>query len=447
MKRVWTVGTLTYSAGGLIVLFCWLLGGDFAWSMKERAGPPILQIALRQYGASDTTVGWLVGSLPAAMMILLGPAISYRSDRHRGPQGRRIPYLRALAPFVVLGFAGLALSPRIGIALDARLGSHPGSLNRITLVLLGSCWTLFEFASVITNTLFVGLVKDVVPTQLLGRFYGAFRALSLLAGIVFGFYLLGAAETHFLALGLAIAALFGAGFGVMCLKVREGAYPAPAEPAGGRSRPIPGAVGDYCRECFGRPYYLWFYSAVALAAMAFVPVNLFSLFFAQRVELPLSAYGKCIALTYVISLAAAYPIGWLSDRFHPLTVGRWAIATYAVVALLGGWFATTASRFSVALVAHGVASGVWMTAAAAMFPRLLPHRNFAQFYSAAWIAISVGTLIAAPAVGFILDRSGHTYRYTFIASGILAVIAMTALQRLYRRFLALGGPAHYVAPE
>ena len=35
--RTWRNGTLGYTAGGLAVLFLWLMWGDFAYSMKDRA--------------------------------------------------------------------------------------------------------------------------------------------------------------------------------------------------------------------------------------------------------------------------------------------------------------------------------------------------------------------------------------------------------------------------
>ncbi|MFA4943950.1 MAG: hypothetical protein WC789_04535 [Lentisphaeria bacterium] len=40
----WSVGTLSYTRGGLLALFGWLLWGDFAWSMKERAIGPVGQL-------------------------------------------------------------------------------------------------------------------------------------------------------------------------------------------------------------------------------------------------------------------------------------------------------------------------------------------------------------------------------------------------------------------
>jgi hypothetical protein len=41
---------------------------------------------------------------------------------------------------------------------------------------------------VIANAVFGGLINDVVPPALIGRFFGLFRAVSLLAGIIFNFW-------------------------------------------------------------------------------------------------------------------------------------------------------------------------------------------------------------------------------------------------------------------
>jgi hypothetical protein len=43
-SKTWAVGTLTYTAGGLAVLFLWLLFGDFAWNIKQRAVDPVAQL-------------------------------------------------------------------------------------------------------------------------------------------------------------------------------------------------------------------------------------------------------------------------------------------------------------------------------------------------------------------------------------------------------------------
>lgn len=83
-RKIWTVGTLTYTSGGLVILFCWLLSGDFAWSLKERSVMWVVQLLIKKFEASDMTAGLLIGTLPQALALVLTPVVSYRSDRHRG---------------------------------------------------------------------------------------------------------------------------------------------------------------------------------------------------------------------------------------------------------------------------------------------------------------------------------------------------------------------------
>ena len=71
--KTWKAGTLTYTTTGLVVLFSWLLWGDFAWSMKDRTMGPVLQILLHKFSASDTLTGLLMGSLPSTISMILTP--------------------------------------------------------------------------------------------------------------------------------------------------------------------------------------------------------------------------------------------------------------------------------------------------------------------------------------------------------------------------------------
>src|SRR5450432_793603 len=79
----WSVGTLTYDRRQLAILFCWLLWGDFAWSMKDRSVSPVAQIILKKFDASDVLMSLFLVAIPAAIGIILGPTISFRSDRYR----------------------------------------------------------------------------------------------------------------------------------------------------------------------------------------------------------------------------------------------------------------------------------------------------------------------------------------------------------------------------
>jgi MFS family permease len=446
-QKSWRAGALVYTGAGLAVLFCWLLWGDFAWQLKERAVTPVGQLMLKRLQASDFLVGLLIGSLPAALGMILGPVISVKSDRHRGRWGRRIPFLLVATPIAAAAMMALAAAPAVGGWLHEVLGARSPGPMAASLIVFGVFWTVFEMASVVANAVFGGLINDVVPQEIIGRFFGLFRAVSLIAGIVFNFWIMGHAESHFVAIFLGIGLLYGAGFMVMCLKVREGAYPPPPPVSpDGPAHPLKEA-GTYLRECYGNSYYLWLFVGYALAMLAAGPVNSFSVFYAKSLGMGMDAYGKCLALTYAISLVFSYFLGVLADRFHPLRVGIAATCLYAAAMLWGGFFARTAGTFAVAFVLHGVLSGVFLTTTASIGQRLFPSSKFAQFASANGIIIGLGFLLLPPFVGMLLDVSGHIYRYTFFCAGVLGLAGAAFLLVAHRKFMALGGPRHYVAPE
>ncbi len=447
--KIWRTGTLSYTFRGLCILFFWLLWGDFAWSIKERAIPSIVQLLFRNFGASDLVNGILLGSLPPAIGIILVPIISYKSDRHRGRWGRRIPFLLLPTPFVVLALVGLAFSPTLGAYLTKLPPFHAYGLDACALVFLGLFWTIFEFATVTANSLYGAFINDVVPQKLMGRFYGLFRAFSLIAAILFFFWLFGKAETLYIWIFLGIAALYGFGFTLMCLKVKEGKYPPrpPLDKGSSRTKGFLRGAITYFKQSFGKSYYRWFFAAMTLSAVATSPVNLFSVFFATSLKMDLGFYANCLALTYSISLVLAYPLGWLADRFHPLRMNITLLLLYSMVSLWGGLFARDPWTYAIALVAHGVVAGSWATCTASISQRLLPPGEFAQFDSAKGLTLSLGGMALAPLVGFILDHAHHTYRYTFLMGFGLSLVALLASLVLQRKFIALGGPDHYVAPE
>ncbi len=163
-KRLWTVGTLTYTTGGLAAVFAWLLWGDFCLADAGSVDPAGFATGLQKVRGLR---------LPDRSAIQLDspgyrpdsrPIISYLSDRHRGRWGRRIPYLFATTPFIVLAIIGLAFSPQIGKIVHRWFAPSLG-LNDTTLIFLGSFLVLFEFACGVANMIFGGLVNDVVRSR------------------------------------------------------------------------------------------------------------------------------------------------------------------------------------------------------------------------------------------------------------------------------------------
>jgi hypothetical protein len=227
------VGTLTYTGVGLATLTFWLLWGDVAWSMRDRSVPSVMQLLFQKFGASNLVSSLLISTLPYGLILLISPIVSFRSDRYRSRWGRRIPFLAIHIPFVVLSMVAVAFSPSLGQFLHQILGQYSPGLSTCTLIIIAMGWGVFELATVVANAVFYGLINDVVPSSLLGRFYGVFRAISLIASILFNYYVFGKAEQHFPLVFLGIGLVYGLSFTMMCLKVKEGDYPPPAQPKEG----------------------------------------------------------------------------------------------------------------------------------------------------------------------------------------------------------------------
>jgi MFS family permease len=441
-SKRWSVGTLTYTGGGLVALFALLLLGDFSWSMRDRSVGPMAQWYLKHLEVPNFLFALLISSFPALVGLILSPIISVKSDRHRGPRGRRIPFLLITTPIAAAGMIGLALTPQIARAVHAFM---PGESEMVVAVVcFGVFWAAFEFATIAASAVFGGLINDVVPKELLGRFHGLFRAVSLIDGIIFNFWLFGKVETYYTVILLVIGVVYGLSFYWVCLKVKEGDYPPP--PPHASSHPLAG-VSSYFKECFSRPYYVGVFVMTTVASLVFMPVNVFMIPYAGSLGMSMDAYGKCMALTFAISLVLAYPIGWLSDRFHPLRVCMVCLLGYAVVTAWGAFNARDPHTFAIALVLHGVLSGCYFTASASMGQRLYPHFRFAQFASAAGIIGSLGGMIIGPAVGGIIDATSNAYHHTFTIGSIIAVIALLLSTIVHAQFIRLGGPKGYVAPE
>ena len=130
-RKLWRVGTLSYTAGGLLMLCLCLLGGDFPWALKDRAVAPSATLLIRQIGVSELVYGLVIIGFPNFTNLFLSPAICYISDRHRGRWGRRIPFLMFTTPFIVLGLYLLGFSRMLGSRLHGAVpavSEHAGML-------------------------------------------------------------------------------------------------------------------------------------------------------------------------------------------------------------------------------------------------------------------------------------------------------------------------------
>ena len=229
--------------------------------------------------------------------------------------------------------------------------------------------------------------------------------------------------------------------------MKEGEYPASPATTLNSASSVLGAIRQYFRDCFTKPYYLLVFAFLALATLAFMPVNTFGLYAAKGYQMSMETYGRYLVVTYICSFTLAFPLGWLADRFHPLRVGLAALLLYAAFMLVGYYYIHDADSFGHMFLAHGIFSGCFFTGAAAVAQMLYPKLKFAQFAGAGGLVDAFCRMTLGPALGGLLDGLGNDYRYVFLVGSGIAVVALGLGYAVLRRWQQLGGRLHYVAPH
>lgn len=440
-------GTLTYSFAALFGLFFWLLWGDFAWSMKDRAVGTVATLMVKSFDVSDFFYSLLVISFPSFTNLFLGPLISYYSDNHRGKFGRRIPYLAFTVPFLVIGMAGLGVTPKLASYLYNTLQITSISLNGMSIIIFGIFWVCFDFGNTLANALFTALVNDVVPAKLLGRFFSLFRAVSLGAGILFNYCLLEYAQTASMYIFLALALLYAVGFSMLLKNVKEGEYPPVDTLTKSQPHNPLKIIPFYFKECFSHPYYRLALLALPVATLASLPFNIYSLFHAIDLSISLKNVGKYLAYTYIVSFFLSYPLGMLADKFHPIRMGILSTAIYGVLAFVGAFMIKDELSFAIVLIAHGIIAGCFNTLTASYAPRLFPKAQFAQLNTAMWIINSLIWMVVPLILGKFLDYTGNNYNHMLLFGGFFSICGVCLLLIVYRYYIRFGGDLNYQAPS
>lgn len=425
-------GTLRYTAWGLLAVVGWLLVGELGIAVRERWAQPIGLVVLRNVGASDTGVAMLLSTVPALISLLLVPAIGMRSDRCRSPWGRRRPFLLASAPLGAVAMLCVAAAPTLAAATDGLLGTWSPGRKALDMGYFCLFWTVFEAAAMTTVALFSGLVNDVMPRGMLGRFYAAFRIVGLGVAIFFNMSLLALADAWLVELLVTIALVFGLSVPLMCLMVREGRYPAPD--------PVPPAAHGHLRlarsqlaQCCAQRRHVWVFLAFMLAAVTFSPFNTFSQNYALALGLSKAELGTLTASAYGVSIVAAFGIGWLSDRIGSVRVAAATMGLYCAIALGGCLLVHGAAAFRCFYLAHVIVSGAYFTAAAAMPMDLFPRAEFVRYNSSKDIMVALANILVGTCLGPLLDLSGHDYRLTLACAALFSLLCLGCLGRLLAR--------------
>lgn len=427
-----SAGTLTYTSWGLCTLIFWLLFGEFAIAMRERSAVPSAIELLRQYHASDTLMSLLIAALPAVISLAIAPIISYRSDRYRSRRGRRIPFLLWQTPLTAVLMIGLGMSPWLGTRIDILLGAASPGLDVCVLSVFALFWALFETMAIMTMAIYVGLVNDVVPRGLQGRFYSGVRVVSLGAGIIFNTWLFKLTEYHLMEIFVGIGILFGTGTMLMCLKIREGEY-APVPDSAPAAASFAYGARAYFVECFSKPYYVCIFAALMCGSIAPMSFTTFSQIYAGVLDISKAELGQLLAASFAISIAMAFMVGMAVDRFSALLVTTIVMALYFASSLFGYFLIERGDHnFHIAYMCHVVISGGYYTAVASLPMRLFPRDRFMQFNSAAFLMTQGAAAVMSLVLGPLLDYSGHDYKLTLLFGAVFALASVLLLLKVGR---------------
>ena len=451
--RLYRVGTLTYTKGALLQVVFWMLWGDFFFQLLE-AMQTLTPLLLRWHGASDTLIGLVGGTLSSIVAFFWYPVVATQSDRHRGPLGRRRPFLLWCLPPVVLSLMLLGAARPAGERLQqlfAACGVHTLSAATCSIVWISLFVVVFLLFNAYVVQVFACLVADVIPAEVIGKFTGLYRAVGALGSLAFNRWALGWAEAYTFHLYLLIGLLFAGAFVIIVWKVKEGTYPPPPPRAPGGAL---GSIREYLRTSFRHPFYLTNFVVTLFYWSSLVPLNYVVFFatqagkegYAPTLGLSLQAFGEVKGWTFMVQIPVFFLVGFGVDYFHPMRVAVIGMALTAASYFCCFWFVHHQSSLLLWWSLNQVAIAVFLGAASALGPRLMPRERYGQLISANLIFGMIGLIFAPPLVGGLLQRLGD-YRYAFLLCSGLTFCSFLALLALHAQWKKLGGADAYVPPD
>ena len=458
--KKYCVGTLTYTQASVILLFTWLLLGDFCFMLMETVLLRVLPLKLKGIAASNTLIGILVSTVPSTMTFFLNPIISFRSDRFRSKWGRRMPFLAISTPFIFLFLILIGLSDQISGGMYRHASSFMSKISPLyfNLGIVAILIICFQIFHTVVASVYYYLFNDVVPQVFLGRFLSLFRIVGVASASLFNFFIFKYVQTHMKEIWIGVALLYLVAFTIMCFGIKEGKYPPPPENIGGH-RGFVSSIKTYMRECFSHPFYWYFFLGNAFWQVASC-ASAFIVFMQLSIGLNLDQIGKIVGISGIVSVILLYPAGILVDKIHPILVTMLAktlivlITPLNLIFLFYNFTPETAFWITALIMALLLPlAALYNAAHLPLYMKLLPKERYGQFSSADAMVRSFFGIIGSVALGFLIDvlRNAHSngdYCYRYIPLWIFGFecVSLVFLFILYRKWKRHGGNKNYIAP-
>ncbi len=455
-------GTLVYTRYTIVMLFGWLLWGDFCFTLMESVGN-VIPLKMQNLGMPSFWLSLILTTLPAILNLTVCPWVSFKSDRHRGRFGRRIPFILYTMPFLCLSLIAIGWSEEISALVTTWIpGFSKVAPATMTMVLIGMFVMMFSFFNLFVNSVYWYLFNDVVPPHLLGRFTGLFRIVGTGTGAFYSGFIFPISLTYMREVMTGGALLYLFGFGLMCFFVKEGEYPPVPKSDESHISPVRDFVANfriYMKESFSTRFYWYFYLSQAFFAITCCG-GIFGLFLNLEMGLSMNQMGKLGMVGQIIGVVAVYFAAIYVDRWHPMRILTYQ-SIFGAITGFGGWIWLTIT-FPPQLyfwmnmgntfvgVFAGALGGCCMLPA---FMRLMPKSRYGQLSSANSMIRSAAVIVAGIVAGVFMDvvlklNHGSTfgYRYLFLWFWLTSIPSTICYVLAYRKWQELGGDADYRAP-
>lgn len=495
--KISKTGDAAYTVFGLLMLFAWLLWFDFCFSLMEGVLGSILQFKLNNE-LHITAKMWMIfmTMLPAVMNFTLNPFFSIKSDRHRGPRGRRIPFLMYGTPMVcavlaLIGFgneiaawAHASLVPWIGSWLPTWLGRADvleTSKDMAAIWTFGILSLVFFIVNMPLATTFYYLFNDVVPQEHFVKFMAYMRVVGTAAGMIYSAYIFGFSDKTGpldISLGFwsystesiwypkvilvgAAAFYMLAGF-VAYFKIREPHYPPPAPLAKGQSflAKTGNTVKTIVKECFSHRFYILIFVTMTVEFFGYL-MSGFQNPMRKNLGMNLQTLGAIGAWGGAVSLVLTILTAGYGDRFRPVPLMVVAMVFLFMTAPIGmlflipglspEWYLGIQVAYMVVHIPIGIVLGL---ASGPLYMEIMPRERYGQFSAAGvMIRMVMANLLGALFAGWLMDKlrewhggSDYCWRYTFVWNFVFQGALFICYYLLYRMWKRMGGKKGFKPP-